>query len=200
MHNYYLITPKESRDCSFAMAPESERGKLYDELLDDLTGVSELPYQFNLMRLSVGKKGLIRSEDLSGVPEIWLDILPNSFAWPLYSEGLKAIIEKHLTGREVIEWIKAPINGPAEQRFYYIPVFQKKLDVLDTQKTKYLMGSESVLIPCFSYSKVKNYSLFHIPTSGLLWKIRNGYISESLKKAIQKENLQGIHFEKSVVE
>lgn len=67
------------------------------------------------VKLDVGKNGLIESNDLSDLKEIWLDYQQNSLAWPLMSERLKSIIEANLKQNEQIDWIECKvINGLVE--------------------------------------------------------------------------------------
>lgn len=198
MSNYFLFSAKDAPELASAYAPEGT--KLAHELIPELDSATELSFELELIKLSVGKEGLIRSNDLSSLKEIWLDYQPNSLAWPMFSEKLKTTITKNLTGKERINWITVKINGNNEQRIYYIPRFEKMLDVLDTQKTMYAKGTDRIIKPHFSLIKVNAYSLFHQPSAHNLWKITSGlYISEVLKKAIQKEKLTGIDFEKATV-
>lgn len=194
MSNYFLFSVKDTPELASAYAPEGT--KLAHELIPELDNTNELSFELELIKLSIGKEGLIKSNDLSSLKEIWLDYQPNSLAWPMFSEKLKTIITKNLTGKEGINWITAKINGNSEQRIYYIPRFEKMLDVLDTQKTIYINGTDRIIKPHFSLVKVDGYSLFHQPSAHNLWKITSGlYVSEALKKAIQKEKSKGLEFE-----
>lgn len=198
MSNYYLLSGKNSPKVASAFAPEGT--KLAHELIPELGNVNELPFELNLIKLTAGKNGLIESNELSDLKEIWLDYQPNSLAWPLMSEKLKSVIENYLTGNEGIDWISAIVKAPNEQRTYYIPRFSKMLDVLDTQKTMFVQGTDRIIRPVFSLSKIGGYSIFHQPSAHSLWKITSGlYVSEALKKAIQKEKLTGLDFEKTSV-
>ena len=195
MNNYYYLGPTNPPLVASAFAPEGT--KLDYQLIPDLIGQSELPFNLQLIKLSFGNTGLIKNSDLSGIHEIWLDYQPNSLAWPLMSSKLKSIIELNLTGNEGIDWIFAIVKGNNEVRTYYIPRFGKRLDVLDLQKTKFVPGTDQVMIPFFSLKKISELSVFHQPLSGDLWKITSGiYVNEKIKKQIQKEKLTGMTFEK----
>jgi len=198
MSNYYLISSKKKQQVASAFAHENT--KLDHELVKDLNRESKLPFELYLLKLSVGKNGLIESNDLTGLNEIWLDYLPNSLAWPFFSEKLKDVVDKSLTGKENIDWITAKVNGNGEQREYYIPRFEKMLDVLDLEKTMFVENTDAVIRPCFSLTKINNFTVFHMPQSHDLWKITSSlYVNETLKKAIQKEKFTGINFEKTRV-
>jgi len=195
MSNYFFLCGKNSPQVASAFAPEGT--KLAHRLIPELDNANELPFDLELVKLSSGKKGLIKSDDLSSLKEIWLDYQPNSLAWPLFSEKLKTIITMNLTGKEGINWITAKVIGNSEQRIYYIPRFEKMLDVLDIQKTMYIQGTDHVIRPVFSISKISLYNIFHQPEAFNFWKITSGlYVSEAIKKAIQKEKLIGVAFEK----
>ena len=199
MNNYFLFSAKNTLSgVASAFAPEGT--KLAHELISELENINELYFDFELIKLTISKDGIVKSNDLTSLKDIWLDYLPNSLAWALFSEKLKKTFEKNLTGKEGINWLTAKINGNGEQRIYYIPRFNKMLDVLDTEKTKFNKVTGDVIIPHFSLVKVQNYSVFPQPASYGLWKITSGlYISEVLKKAIQKEKLSGVDFEKTRV-
>lgn len=194
-NNFYFFSGKNTPKVASAFAPENTK-PMY-ELISELDNVKEMPFEFKLVKLTVGKNGLIKSNDLSDLKSIWLDYQPNNKVGPLFSYKLKTIITNHLTGKEGVNWLTAKINGNGEQRTYYIPRFERMLDVLDTEKTIYNEETGSVIIPHFSLEKVQNYSIFHTPAAHGLWKITSGlYVNETLKKAIQKEKLTGVSFEK----
>jgi len=198
MDSYYLLSGKNNPKVASAFAPEGT--KLAHELIPELDIVDELPFELNLVKLTIGKNGLIESSDLSDLKEIWQDYQPNSLAWPMMSEKLKSVIEKNLTGNEGIDWISAIVRTSGERRMYYIPRFSKMLDVLDAQKTIFIQGTDRIIKPVFSLSKINKYSIFHQPAAHNLWKITSAlYVNEALKKAVQKDKLTGIDFEKTSV-
>lgn len=107
------------------------------------------------------------------------------------------LIKSNLTGKECINWISAKINNGDEERIYYIPRFEKKLDVLDEKNTMYVKGTDHIIRPHFSLKKIKDLTIFHTPDSHGFWKIPTGiYINETLRKGIIKERLAGIGFDK----
>ncbi|MES2377341.1 MAG: DUF1629 domain-containing protein [Bacteroidota bacterium] len=198
MENYYLLSGKNSPQVPSASAPKAT--KLDHELIPELDGKNEIPFELNLVKLSVGKNGLIENDTLAILNELWLDYLPNSLAWPLMSEGLKNIFNDFLTGNEGIDWLIANVNGGNKRKKYYVPRFNKQLDVLDIDNTLFVENTDHVIRPCFSLSKIKNLTVFHKPTNDDLCKITPGlYINEALKKAIQKEKLTGMVFSKTRV-
>ncbi|MEM6738247.1 MAG: DUF1629 domain-containing protein [Bacteroidota bacterium] len=195
-NKYYFFSPKHKSDVTSAYAPEGT--KLDHELIPEIEKLDEMPFEFNLVRLKATKDGLIPNNDLSGLNKIWLDLQPNSFAWPLMSLKLQAVVENNLTKKEGVKWLKAKINGNGEKRDYFIPRFINKLDVLDEEKTTFVPGTDHIIKPSFNLSKIQEYVIFHQPSP--FWQITSSiYISESLKKAIQKEKLTGVSFEKASV-
>jgi hypothetical protein len=181
-----------------AFAPKGSKAD--HDLIKILNGKDKLPFELNLVKLEVGKKGLIESNDLSDLKEIWLDYQPNSLAWPLMSKVLKSIIETNLTGIEQIDWIECKVKNGCEERSYFIPRFNKMLDVLDMQKTIFVQGTDHIIRPVFAGSKISAYSIFSKPSSNDLWKITSGlYVSNLLKKAIQKAKMTGMDFENVTV-
>lgn len=84
--NYYILTIKDYPEVASAFAPDDT--KLAHELIPELVDADKLPFELRLVKLSVGKNGLIKSDDLSGLDKTWLDLQPNSLAWHLMSENL----------------------------------------------------------------------------------------------------------------
>jgi hypothetical protein len=199
MEKYFLLSWKNGKEpLASAFAPKGS--KLAQDLISELNGINKLPFELSLVKLDVGKNGLIESNDLSDLKEIWLDYQPNSLAWPLMSERLKSVIEVNLTGNEQIDWIECKVKNGSEERTYFIPRFTKMLDVLDMQKTMFVQGTDHIIKPVFASSKISIYGIFTKPSSHDLWKITSGlYVSDVLKKAIQKAKLTGIDFEKTTV-
>ena len=199
MEKYFLLNLKNGKEpLASAFAPKGS--KLAQDLISELVGINKLPFELSLIKLDVGKNGLIESNDLSDLKKIWLDYQPNSLAWPLMSERLKSIIEANLTGNEQIDWIECKVKNGKEERTYYILRFNKMLDVLDMQKTMFVQGTDHIIRPVFASSKISSFSIFSKPSSHDLWKITLGlYVSYALKKTIQKAKLTGMDFEKTSV-
>jgi len=188
----YLIGYQEKQKVASAFA--SVGTKLPYELISEIKG-NEVPFEFTIKKITVKNNKAIVTNDLSDIKDIWLDYQPNSLVWPLMSPKLKAIIENNLTVQDSIKWIKAKIYAKNEEKIYYIPMFTKELNVIDEKKTMYIPKTKQIIKPCFSLSKIKNYSIFHKPS--IFWQITpNIYINEKIKKTIKKNKLTGINFEK----
>jgi hypothetical protein len=197
MSDYFFLAEKLKRDTAFAYT-EGETPRSH-ELLPKLLKVSELPFDLVLKKVTMGSSGIQVSNDLTGVKHFWLDYQPNNLAWPLMSIRMKELVSHHLNGNEGVEWIKVNVLLGSERRDYFIPRFQRKLDVLDEQKTIFVKGSRHIIKPVYSLEKVIDYNFFHKPQEQF-WEITSSLIvSEELKLAMQKEKLIGVDFEKVVV-
>lgn len=199
MEKYFLVSWKNGKDpLASAYAPKGI--KLAQDLISELNDINKLPFELSLVKLDADKNGLIESNDLSDLKEIWLDYQPNSLAWPLMSERLKSLIEANLLGNEQIDWIECKVKNGSEERTYFILRFNKMLDVLDMQKTIFVQGTDHIIRPVFASSKISAYNTFSKPSSHDLWKITSGlYVSDVLRKAIHKAKLTGMDFEKTTV-
>ncbi len=200
MEKYYSLNWKDGNSsCASAFAPKNV--KLAHLLISDLDGIDKLPFELNLVKLSIGRNGLIESNDLTSLKEIWLDYQPNSLAFPLMSEKLKLLIDDNLTGKEHIDWIACKVKSKTEERPYFILRFNKMMDVLDVQKTMFVEETDRIIRPVFALSKIREYNIFTQPASYDLWKITPSiYVSDTLRKAIQKQKLTGLEFDKTRVE
>jgi hypothetical protein len=195
MNNYFRIYTKDKALLPSAFAPKDSKFTL--DLIPELDNTDVLPFELDLVILSIGRKGLIKSNNFKDVENLWLDLMPNSMAFPLMSNRLKEIIDRNLTGNEHINWIHAKIHGNGEEQIYYIPRFEKMLDVLDVKNTIYVEGTDHIIKPCFSITKISNYSIFHEPSSKQLSKITLFlYVNENIKREIIRNNLIGVGLEK----
>ncbi len=195
MSKYYFLAEKIKQNTAFAYTEFKTPASPELDIIPILRLSPELPFILVLKKVTISKSGLEISSDLSNLKYLWLDYQPNNLTWPLMSEKMKNIISSHLTGKEDIVWIKAIIHGGGEIKNYFIPRFQKKLDVIDEQKTLFVTGTSHIIKPVFSLSKIIHYNLFH-KSQEFFWEITSGlYVSELLKKTIQKEKLTGIDFE-----
>lgn len=192
MNSYYFLAEKIKRQTAFADT-EGETPVAH-ELVPDLIGKEQLPFDLYLKSAKLVKGKFINSIDLSDVKHLWLDYQPNHLAWPLMSRRMMQIVCSMLTGKEGVSWIRANIRSTDDCRDYYIPEFAKELDVLDQTRTIYVDGSSSVVIPVFSLKKVADLHFFAIPgrlpiTTGIV-------VSDRLRGAMIKESLSAVDFEK----
>jgi hypothetical protein len=195
MNDFYLLGRESKKEVASAFAPVPVKSD--HKLISDLEKTSKLPFDLKLVKLTINNEGTVRTGDLTGWSQPWLDYQPNSLGWPLMSIKLKEFVSESLTGDEGIDWILVKVNGPEGSRNYYIPRFEKLLDVLDVENTLYEKDNELNFTPHLSLNKVNQLSLFHCPRPGTPWKITsNLYVNFLLKKAIQKNRLTGMTFER----
>ncbi|MDX6187748.1 hypothetical protein SGQ83_00150 [Flavobacterium sp. Fl-318] len=198
MSKYFSISWVDNPVGPVAFGPENS--KLNFELTEELVGCNKLPFDLIIKKVSQLKDSVEESDDLSDLNTIWEDYLPNNIGFALMSDRLKAIVDLHLTGQEDIDWINCKVWANATFKIYYILRFNRKLDVLDIENTKYIPNSNRILKPCYSLLKVNFYNVFHEELSDNLWQINIFIIiSEKLKKDIQKGKLTGIEFGKVTV-
>ena len=165
---YFLMGLKHFKNVAIACAPDNVG--LAHELIGALRESEVMPFDFTLKVLTVKSDGIHYSNDFSRVETIWLDYQPNSLAWPLFSEKLKKLIEKMLTGKEGLKWISCNICCGKETRTYYIPHFIEELDVLNKDKCFY-SNNGGLIKPAYSFLKIKDYSIFPKPAMNDLWQI-----------------------------
>ncbi len=90
--------------------------------------------------------------------------------------------------------MKLRVESNDESRDYFVPRFEKQLDVLDTEKSTFGVDDDSVVVPVFSSRKIENYSLFAVPRFS--WQITSSIcVKEDLKKEIKKHKFTGVNFE-----
>jgi len=193
MEQCYSLSNKFKPNTAFA----DTEGKtpLAHKLIPSIKEVSDLPFDLVLKKPVREKEGWKKVVDLTGLKYLWLDYQPNTLAWPLMSERMQGLISKHLTGKEGISWIRALVRSPEEERHYFIPRFERRLDVLDEEKTIFVSGTMHIVKPVFSLDKVRNYGLFHKPQENF-WEVPSGlYVGSDLREKIKKEKLTGVDFE-----
>lgn len=196
--NYYLLCGRHTTMGTVSFSPND--CKLGHEMIKELEGKSEMPFEFSLKLVREVSNGLVYQDDLSDIVDLWIDYQANSFAWPMMSAKMKDIINQNLTGNECIDWISCIVKGRGEKRLYHIPRFNKRPDVLDVDKTIFVAKTDHVVIPWFSTSKIRSLSIFTQPFSHNLWKITPAlYVNESVKRSIEEARMTGVDFERARV-
>jgi hypothetical protein len=169
---YYLSWIMDAPGLKAANAP---KGTLGYELAREILGRDELPFVLHL------------DDDAE-----LFDYMPNTIAWPLMSERLKIIICKNLAGNEELTWISAPISYRGKLIPYYIPRFNKNMDVLDQAKTLFAGEQKDLVMKAhLSLEKVANLSFFPLPDDPITSR---NIVSETLKEEIERSCLTGIAF------
>jgi len=196
MNEYFFLGDKNHHKTAFAYT-EAET-PLAHQLIPGLRTATHLPFDLVLKKVYRHKGVLETSNDLSDLKHEWVDYQPNNLAWPLMSEKMMQVIDRNLTGKESIVWMKAFVKSVHEKKIYFVPRFEKQLDVLDEQQTVFVEGTTHIIKPVFSLIKVRKYSMFHKPR--MFWEISSAlYINEIVKAEILKEKLSGVSFENVTV-
>ena len=181
---------------TFSIFPRKESW-LAHELIPILEGKHIFPGECYFRKILVGKKGLIY-RDVAVADPVWQNYPPNAFAWPIFSEPLKQLIQENVSEAANIDWIKMSVEHFQDKRQYYILKFNELHDVIDKENTLYVRGTDNIIRPCFRKINFDKVQIATIPTSGNLWKITSGvYVSGKLKKAIEKSGTPGIEFSKT---
>ena len=196
MSKYFALEWSGTNEDSKGVAQAPDDCPLDHELINQLHGKSELPFELILKTVKVRKNGLVVTK-LNLVEGTVVDYQPNSLAWPLMSEKLKQIVDDNLTGKEDVDWIMAKVWILDNEVRYYVPRFNTKLDVIDEENTMYVPDTDFIIIPCYSADKIKDFQLFPEPHRHELWKITSSLnVGEKLKKAFQKGKITGINYRK----
>ncbi len=192
MNAYYLLSGEDSHESVFFEA--TKIGFPVYELAEAIEGLEELPFTFSLRKVRKGRSGLVFSDDLSSLHELWLDLPPNSFALPLMSERAKSLIDRELTGNEGVEWVKSIVTYQDVSHRYYVPRFRAKLDVLDIGQTIFVPNTDHIIKPVFSFEKIRNLSVFHVPSQR--WPIPSVlYINDAVRSILLENKITGASFE-----
>ncbi|MGG8496439.1 imm11 family protein [Tenacibaculum sp. TC6] len=193
---YYSIYAKNLKEVSSANSIGND--KLDYELIPELKNLDEMPFEFELKMLTHSKRGIIISDDTSLLKQKWFDYQYNDLAWPIFSERLMKVIETSLNKNENLSWIKCIINSNEEKRTYFIPKFSKKPDLLDTNKTIYVPGTNHIIKPYFSLSKAQKYAVFPKPST--FWEIPTSIVvNQQVKEAIEKQRFPEIEFDEILI-
>ncbi len=184
--NYYWLSTNNDKVSTVAYAPEGT--PLSYELIGEMNNREDVPFSLELRDVFVTSKLVV-----GGSSDVFYDYQPNSLAWPVMSEKMKSIIASHLTGSEYIEWKSVVINGKGISKKYYIPMFTRKLDILNVCESVYVPVSGVVLKPCFDKEKIKNLSVIHSPN--LFWQISTQiYVNEDIKRDLINSGIEELCF------
>lgn len=196
--NYFFMGLKHFKNVAIACAPDNVG--LAHELIGAIKDSDVMPFDFTIKALTVKRDGIHYSNDFSAIETIWLDYQPNSLAWPFFSEKLKNLIEKMLTGEEELRWISCNVCHGNEVRKYYIPHFTKELDVLNKEKSFY-SNNGSLIRPVFSSVKIQDYSVFPKPSINDLWQVTMAIcISDKVKREIMKSKISCVNYEAIIID
>jgi hypothetical protein len=163
--------------------------------------IREAPFLFTVHHVLETKHGLVRDDNFPKEIEIWPDYMPNQFAWPLFSEKAKDIILNNISDKDQITWILAKVEFEKVVKPYYILQFNKALNLLNIDKTKFVQGTNAIIQPVFSKELLSDLTIFYRPATNDLWRITSSiYVSENLKKKLTLNKCTNIQFISAKVE
>lgn len=195
MNKCVFFTAKEGSSKDFSMAKLADESIISPLEVDDFIKQNRrFPCNLFLAQMRITNRGIIQSNN---IPEKeFFDYQYNQFAYYLLSERLKNCIEENKGSKDFFSWIKVPVSSESETRDYYIPIFESIPDVLDLELTTRVPANNAVLVPCFASEKLEGHNFFPKESSfGVL--PRGIYVSESMKKILQKQKFDNIKFEKA---
>lgn len=178
--NYYLLLPKFSKDAA-NVCPKAGCN-VPKNIIESLEGKIRLSFEFDYSKNE--NKPLIAYQ-------------PNTLNLPLFSSKFKEIIEQNLFGTENIDWITAYIYENRFYQKYYILRFNSLFDVLDLDKTKFVLGTNFIEKPFFNALKIQKLAIFTLPAPKNHWKITTEiYVNEAIMKAVKNGKLKSFNFVK----
>lgn len=187
MSNSAFILTREIADFHLVAFP-AERSISTFNVADEITDNRKVPFELfvNLVNSKTGEK-----TEIVYIKE-WPDFLPNELAWPLFSERMYKLIQNNLSGFEGVYWLPVTINAVREQKIYYLTCFEKKLDVLNLEESKFV-GS-IIMYSVISVEKAKNYEIFPPPSA--MWKISPLiFVSAKMRRILDSAGLAGLRYE-----
>ena len=198
MKQCYAIFAKENDKGPDLAAVADDDVDITEPLYTMVSGDNTLLHELSLKSVASTRKGLAYSDDISQFEDIWLDMLVNDFAVPLFSEKLKRFFDEEIDGNGYMKWIKVKIDGLDETNTYYAPEFTEKLDVLNLGGCSFNEYDNSIVVPCFSYEKIRKYVLFHQPDDEeYLWRTPHSvHVSDGTRKKLIANKFTGMCFEK----
>ncbi len=112
----------------------------------------------------------------------------------LCSNSLKDIIEKNKAKNDIIQWLPVKIYNEetGDTLQYHHLHFPEPLDCLSRKHCKFNPGSERVMVPVYSYQKIKGKQIFN--SSGGYETIITLF-SDKMRKAIEEAECTGLDLE-----
>jgi hypothetical protein len=121
------------------------------------------------------------------------DYLNCDISWPLFSAELKNIVSNFAQNKEELQWLEVQVKKNEECSTYFIPHLIVKPDLLNPKMS--FFGPGNLLIkPVFDKQKIGSRDIF-----SLLKRRYTIYVSQRLRKEIERNKLCGYHFEKTRV-
>lgn len=150
---------------------------------------------FKLKNNELHRGELLVNDNFEVYDNVWFDILPTNIGSFIYSEKIKSIIDKNLTGFENLIWLRIGVKYQNELRPYYLISFTKELDTLDLKLTIFDEQEKgAIIIPFFSKKKIVKLNAFYSPFWEYYLPISVCF-SEHIVRKLKKEKLPNIRYE-----
>lgn len=190
---YYKIEWKEFKERYSSSAIKNDRIG-YEEFENLLLDNSPCLYgmKWHIISLSVGRKSIIKSDNLSDIKHLWPDYIGNEDALSIMSEKMKDIIESNLKGTEGVYWIPITIEADGDVRPYYILRFKKFIKVLCKEKTEYYY--EIPLNAVFYKEKALQYSVIPLQVKNLWDNLGSFYVNSEIRRQLVKADITGVKY------
>jgi hypothetical protein len=127
--------------------------------------------------------------------EITHDYLNNNCPLPVVSPKMKQLIDENTTEKDGIIWLDIVVNTPTRKLIFHLLTLTIFNEVLDKSKTIYVANTDHVVKPVFDVNLISDINVFTKGNS-FNWQMPSSvFITDRLKKAIQKAKLTGVKFE-----
>jgi hypothetical protein len=190
----FFLSPLNSKGVAVACAPDGTPAS--SKLLEQLNGLTTLPFDLILQDVLFEKNGSRESSESGKLKHLYLDYQPNSLAWPIFSERLKNLLDSQTIGAKPFDWLNVTIKKNSKvSRQYYLLRFKTQPDVLNLEQSVFAGRNADFLVkPVFDSKKIENLTIFSASkddgqiTSGI-------YVSQQVRDAAKAQSLVGLNFE-----
>jgi hypothetical protein len=119
------------------------------------------------------------------------DFLMSDLGWRLFSDNASAIISSFATQEDSLQWHTTRVQLAGESRTYSGIWFTRPADVLDSELTRYVSGTNHVIEPCFNGNRIARHHVFtwepELSAAPII-------VSEALRDALLGSGCTGISF------
>jgi len=165
--NYYQLMPPENDDpdIGIAYAPE---------------GVDALAHPRNSYDIAF----TLRDGSFA-------DLMMSDLGWRLFSDTATAIISSFATQEDGLQWQKTRVQLGDESRTYSGIWFARAAKVLDSEQTRYVFGTDIIIVPCFDGNLIGRHQVFtwepELSSAPII-------VSEAIRDVLLKSGCTGMFF------
>jgi len=134
--------------------------------------------------------------DNIGEGEGFQDYQFDSFAFRLFSQRLKNLLENNKSPDDKIQWLDATVTWNGETRPYYVLHFYEDTDVLDPVLSKWddKLKMPLALPHVYIQERIDNHNIFSYPGDGTGLTVRAFIVKE-----IKKQKMTGMTWKPAIV-